>query len=258
MHRRGILLIDRGSREPEVKEELSELCSMTRIRGNYHHSTYSMLEVTRPYIEDGISECKNADVEYLTIVPYFLYPGLKMKSAVIKASRIAKDMNVRFFISRSLNYHPNLLRLVMDRIDEAKKRDGVDVRDSECDVLLVGHGSSDINARRTFNRVAHALSAHYRSVNVCFLELDRPDIREGILSRMNSSTLIIMPYFLHNGTHMKNEVKDTIEETIEYARNRYGFRGRAIITGHLGVSPLISDAIIDRAREVERSLASSR
>ncbi len=252
MHKRGILLIDRGSREPEVKEELSELCSMIRARGNYHHSTYSMLEVTKPYIEDGISECKNAGVDYLTIVPYFLYPGLKMKSAVIKAARIAKDMNIRFFISRSLNYHPNLIRLVMDRIDEAKKREGVEVSDHYCGVLLVGHGSSDINARRTFDRVAYALNAHYRSVNVCFLELDRPDIREGILSSINSPILIIMPYFLHNGTHMKNEVKETIEETLEYARNEYNFSGRVIITKHLGVNPLMSDAIIDRAREVER------
>jgi len=38
--RRALLLIDRGSREEEVKEELRYICEKVKLKGNYHFSDY--------------------------------------------------------------------------------------------------------------------------------------------------------------------------------------------------------------------------
>ncbi len=252
INKHGILLIDRGSKDIDVRHELYELCKLVKDRGNYYYVTYSFLEVTEPFIEHGIKECNDAGVEFLTIVPYFLYPGLKMKLAVCKSTRIAKEMGLRFVIARSLNYHETLVQLVRLRVSEAKSIHSITNADDECALLLIGHGSSDIHARRTFESIANALRPYYKNVNICFLELDRPNIKEGILLSSNrSSTLIIMPYFLHNGTHMKHDIKKEINDALSSAN----VKCNVVITKHLGVNNMIADLIITRAREVESIIA---
>ncbi len=245
MPNNGIILIDRGSKDEDVKHELHELCRLVKDRGRYYHATYSFLEVTEPLIEHGIKECKDKGIGFLTIVPYFLYPGLKMKLAVCKSARIARERGLRFVITRSLNYHELLIQLVRLRVSEAKSMHDIKEDDHLCNLLLIGHGSSDINARRTFESIADALRPYYRSVNICFLELDRPNIKEGIMLSSSCSTLIIMPYFLHNGTHMKHDIKDEIDDALK------SIKCKVAVARHLGVSSILADLVVARAREVE-------
>ena len=75
--KRGLLLIDRGSREREASEELETICDGIKAKGDYVFTDYCFLEVEPPYIEDGITKCLKEDIDSLTIVPYFLYPGKK-------------------------------------------------------------------------------------------------------------------------------------------------------------------------------------
>src|SRR5437016_11587985 len=93
--RRALLLIDRGSREEEVKEELRYICEKVKLKGNYHFSDYCFLEVVPPYIEEGINKCLSQNVDALTIVPYFLYHGRKVKAAVNTAIKLQAETNVK-------------------------------------------------------------------------------------------------------------------------------------------------------------------
>ena len=77
--RRGLLLIDRGSPQREASEELETICSEIMSRDRYAFVDFCFLEVEPPYIEDGIARCLRQDIDSLTIVPYFLYPGRKVK-----------------------------------------------------------------------------------------------------------------------------------------------------------------------------------
>ena len=54
--KRGLLLIDRGSREKEAKEELDIICKRIKEKGNYEVSNYCFLEVIPPFIEEGIKK----------------------------------------------------------------------------------------------------------------------------------------------------------------------------------------------------------
>ncbi len=72
--KRGLLLIDRGSRAREASEELEVICKGIMTKGDYVFTDYCFLEVEPPYIEDGITKSLKQDIESLTIVPYFLYP----------------------------------------------------------------------------------------------------------------------------------------------------------------------------------------
>ena len=55
--KRGLMLIDRGSREREAEEELETICEKVKQKGNYDFTEFCFLEVVPPFIEDGLEKC---------------------------------------------------------------------------------------------------------------------------------------------------------------------------------------------------------
>lgn len=247
--KRALLIVDRGSREPEVRQEMAELCALAKSRAGYDHAGYCFLEVLPPYIEEGIDSCVASGAQSITVMPYFLYPGMKLKDAVRQSARIGRDKKLDIAISRPLSYHPSMPRLVGERVAQLKKEKGISVADGECDLLLIGHGSSDRNAHDAFVHVAQSLRPRYRNVHHCFLELDRPNIEEGVMQAVAArpQVLIMMPYFLHKGAHIKRDVVHDVEAALVQAQF-----GEAHMARHLGVDEALVSLVVERAMEVER------
>ena len=251
--RRALLLIDRGGREPEIKEELEQLCLMLKNESQYHYVGYSFLEVIPPYIEEGISKCLAVQTNSITVMPYFLYPGLKLKNSVTKTAKLAYDMKINLIIAKPLSYHDTLRILLMDRIESVKRKYNLNEHNSHCSILVVGHGSSDKAARTAFLFTVNKLKPHFKLVNYCFLELDYPRIKDGINNTIRDDTkiMIIVPYFLHKGSHIKKDVTDDINSALEGERFTNIF-----IADHIGVDPKMVDLVLERAKEAELSVIS--
>ena len=249
--RKALLIVDRGSREPDVRQELQEICSLAKSRAGYDYVDYCFLEVLPPFIAEGIGRCEASGAGFITVMPYFLYPGMKLKDTVKQSARIGSDKKLRMAITKPLSYHPMMAQLIGERIAELKKERKVDYPDGECDVVLIGHGSSDRNARDAFMQAADAIRPLYRSVNSCFLELDRPNIEEGIGRSVanNPKVILMMPYFLHRGAHIKTDVIKDVDAALE----KHGFKN-AFMARHLGVDEKLVDLVIERAKEVEKRL----
>ena len=247
--RKALLIVDRGSREPEVRQELQEICSISKRRAGYDYADYCFLEVLPPFIAEGISKCVATGVDFITVMPYFLYPGMKLKDTVKQSAKIGKDRKVKMAITKPLSYHPMMARLIVDRINELKKDRGIRLPDIECDVVLIGHGSSDKNARDAFVYTANAIRQYYRSVHFCFLELDHPNIEEGIGQAIseNPKVILMMPYFLHRGAHIKTDVVKDVNATL----GKFSFTN-AFMARHLGVDEKLVDLVVERAKEVEK------
>jgi sirohydrochlorin ferrochelatase len=139
--------------------------------------------------------------------------------------------------------------LMIDRINELKKSKCISQLDKECDVVLIGHGSSDKNAHDAFVYAANAITPYYRNVEFCFLELDRPNIEEGIQRAVtgNPQVILVLPYFLHKGAHIKRDVIKDLNAALDKYNFKNAFMGR-----HLGVDEKLVDIVIERAREVEK------
>ncbi|MGD1838788.1 MAG: sirohydrochlorin chelatase [Nitrososphaeraceae archaeon] len=245
--KKALLLIDRGSREPEVKEELKTICMFSKTRGNYIYSTYCFLEVISPSIEDGINQCLKFSPDLIVIVPYFLYPGLKLKDSVKKSAIFASTNNVRIAITKPLCYSDILTTIIHDRIKSLKSKYKIDYKNHTCDVLLIGHGSSDRRATEAFFYTANSLCGHYRNVKPCFLELEKPNIEMGIKSLLETSPKVILaiPYFLHKGIHIK---KDVLNE-LNLVMTKYSYKN--IYFGkHIGTDERMIDLILERTNEV--------
>jgi sirohydrochlorin ferrochelatase len=249
--KKALLIVDRGSREPDVRQELKETCLMVKQRTSYDYVDYSFLEVLPPFIAEGIDRCITAGAGYVTVMPYFLYPGMKLKESVKQSAKIGKDKNLKLVVTKPLSYHPMMVDLIFDRVKEIKVQNCISQCNKDCDVVLIGHGSSDKNAHDAFVYAAKAISPYYRNVEYCFLELDRPDIEEGIRQALATKpqALLIVPYFLHKGAHIKRDVIEDLNAVLD----RYGFKN-AYMGRHLGVDEKLVNIVIERAREVENRI----
>jgi sirohydrochlorin ferrochelatase len=249
--KKALLIVDRGSREPDVRHELEQICLLAKRSAGYYHVNYCFLEVLPPFIAEGINQCMAAGASSITVMPYFLYPGMKLKDTVKQSAKICRDKNLKLVITKPLSYHPIMVQLIIDRLNELKKSKCISHPNKKCDVVLIGHGSSDKNAHDAFVYAANAIRPYYRNVEFCFLELDRPNIEEGIWRAIagNAQVILIVPYFLHKGAHIKRDVIKDLNAALDKYNFENAFMGR-----HLGVDEKIVDIVIERARDVEKRL----
>ncbi|MHB8602938.1 MAG: sirohydrochlorin chelatase [Nitrosotalea sp.] len=246
--KRGLLLIDRGSKEREAAEELEIICKQVKDKGGYAFAEYCFLEVTLPYIDDGIKKCLKSDIDSLIIVPYFLYPGKKVKAAVTEVMKYQATTNVKFLVTKPMSMHMTLVRLVENRIKSALDKGGVSLTNDKVDVLVIGHGSKDPNAKMSIKYVVDELGHSYRNVDYCFLEIEEPNIEQGIetCKKREPEVLVVVFYFLHEGAHVKTDINADLRPALE----KYKLK-KVLITEHIGTDQKMIDLIIERAQEVE-------
>lgn len=248
--KRGLLIIDRGSREREASEELEAICEKIKGRGRYEFVDFCFLEVVPPFIEDGMQRALAQDIDCLTVVPYFLYPGRKVKAAVTDAIKYQEKTDVRLVVTKPMSMHRTLVDLVESRIDSALAEGHVTLQRGEVDVLVIGHGSKDPNAQMSIRYIVDELGKKYRNATHCFLEIEQPDIPAGIRAckKNGPGALAIVFYFLHEGAHVKTDIYADLNPALEEAGME-----NVCITRHLGADEKMVDLIIERASEVENA-----
>jgi sirohydrochlorin ferrochelatase len=130
------------------------------------------------------------------------------------------------------------------------KENHIRIPTKDVDVLIIGHGSKDPNAQMSLDYVVNGLKQNYKNVNRCWLEIEQPDIVEGIkiCEKNNPQILVIVFYFLHEGAHVKTDINNDLLPALKNSniKNTY-------ITKHLGVDEKMIELIIERAKEVENA-----
>ena len=248
--KRGLMIIDRGSREREAGEELEMICEKVREKGNYDFTEFCFLEVVPPFIEDGMDVCLKKDVEQMTIVPYFLYPGKKVKNAVADVMKFQKDTKIKFLVTKPMMMHKTLVEIVQSRVDSTLKENQITLEDKEVDVMIIGHGSMDPNAQRSIDYIVNGLKDNYRNVSRSWLEIEQPDIFEGIktVEKNDPNVLVNVFYFLHEGAHVKTDINNDLIPALENSKIK-----KSYITKHIGTDQKMVDLILERAKEVENA-----
>ena len=118
---------------------------------------------------------------------------------------------------------------------------------SKIGLIVFGHGSTVESANQAVRDVALAMAStgKYELVETAFLEGGKPDLAgasRALLSR-GASRLIVLPYFLTLGIHLKrdlpklvNEVRDALGVDIE-------------VTPPLDGHPALQQILLERAAE---------
>ena len=240
MTKRGLLLIDRGSREKEAKDELAALCTMIKQIRPSDFVDYCFLEVLPPFIDEGITNALKHDLDELILVPYFLYPGKKVKAAVTSAMAMQKNTKTKFLVTRPMSMHPTMPTLVRNRISSAKTENEINLDDADTDILIIGHGSMDPNAAISIQYVVDNLKPLYRNVTHCFLEIEKPDIKQGISTCKKNApkVLVIVFYFLHEGAHVKRDIYEDLNPALEEISI-----DKTVVTKHIGADEMMVNLI---------------
>ncbi len=231
----------------EVQQELSETCSKLKDITDYYYIDYCFLEVLPPYIEQGFQKCLNHGIDSITIVPLFLYPGMKLKNAITQtASLIIGNHDKKVVFAKPLSYQPAISEIVHQRVSTLIKENNLE--NSNFSVILIGHGSSDKRAKDAFLFTVDNLKSYYKNVTYCFLELESPNIDEGIKESLNShpDSVLIIPYFLHKGIHIQKDIQVDVDKASE----KYDLHN-LYYAEHLGVDPLMVNLISNLANEAE-------
>lgn len=246
--KKALLIIDRGSKMKEVQEELRNTCELIKYKTDYSYVDFCFLEVIPPYIGEGIRKCIDRGADSITIVPYFLYPGMKLKDAVTQTATIIRQEDKKMVITKPLSYQPIISEIVLKRVNSLVVEKGLDIDKKNLCLLLIGHGSSDKRAREAFLYTVNNLKKIYRDVKFCFLELEPPNIEGGIKECLttNPDTIVVVPYFLHKGIHIQKDILVDLTN----AQEKYSFNS-LFISRHIGVDPAVIDLVITLAKEAE-------
>jgi sirohydrochlorin ferrochelatase len=218
--------------------------------GGYSFANYCFLEVLPPFIEEGITNCLKTDVGALTIVPYFLYPGKKVKAAVSKAIKFQSKTDIKFVVTKPMSMHKAMVDIVDSKIESALSKNNISLPKDKVDVLVIGHGSKDPNAQISIKYIVDNLAPKYRNIDYCFLEIEEPNIQQGIqkCDKNNPEILVVVFYFLHEGAHVKRDIYEDLNPAVERSNVK-----KIVITEHIGTDDRMIDFIIQRAREVENA-----
>jgi len=118
----AILLIAHGSRRAEANADVNHLADRIRERGVYPCVETAYLELAEPNIETGGVRCVEHGATNVTLLPYFLSPGVHVREDLIEARDIlAKRFPmVTFRLAEPLGRHPLLIDIVEQRAQECE------------------------------------------------------------------------------------------------------------------------------------------
>ncbi len=174
----------------------------------------------------------------------------KVKAAVNDAIKLQSVTNVKFVISKPMSMHKTMSELVENRVKSTLKKNDIPLPSNQVDVMIIGHGSKDPNAQLSIQYVVDNLTNTYRNISHCFLEIEEPNIQQGIekCQKNNPEVLVIVFYFLHKGAHVKRDIYEDLNPAIEKSNLK-----KVLITEHIGTDEKMIDLILERAREVEHA-----
>lgn len=84
-------------------------------------------------------------------------------------------------------------------------------------ILVVAHGSRSREASEVFNMVLNNFKLKVKEDNVegCFMEISSPSIQDtiDIMYKKGIRDIVVVPYFLFSGIHIKEDVPEILRET---------------------------------------------
>ncbi len=116
---RALLLIAHGSRRAEANADLDFIAEEVRARGSFDFVTTAYLELSEPTIPMGGDACVKAGATHVTLLPYFLSPGVHVTEDLRDAMSAmqVKSPGVVFRLAEPLGRHPLLVDIVCERAE---------------------------------------------------------------------------------------------------------------------------------------------
>lgn len=138
----AVLLVGRGSSDPDANGDLFKAGRLLWERRGCRWVECCFIGITRPDLPGGVRRCLALGARRVIVLPYFLFTGVLMKRMQRMLAGIAAGhpgVDFVFAGPDGMGTHPNVIRLVLERADEARGG-GVAVNCDACRYrLAAGH-----------------------------------------------------------------------------------------------------------------------
>lgn len=196
-----------GTKSSEGAQQFRELVAMYGKTCS-HMVTGGFIELADPEMTEEMNDLLAQDLEEIVVVPVILLPAGHLKDDGPRLVLHARSRSkTKITYASELGIQPQLLAIIADRIHQAQ----VIPTEEAPAVLLVGRGSSDVDANSDLYKIARLLSEVHSlgQVQPAFVSLASPSVAEGLstLVTLGASSIVVAPYFLFQGVLL-----DRIEE----------------------------------------------
>lgn len=117
-------------------------------------------------------------------------------------------------------------------------------------LVIIGHGSRSKDAVDAFFQVVEIVRSKgdFETVEGAFMELSAPSIPEVVAKVVGTGVkeVILVPYFLYEGIHIKEDIPQLIEEI---SKKYSGIKLK--LARPIGVEPVLADILLARAKAIE-------
>lgn len=116
----AILLLGRGGSDPDANSDLYKISRLLWEKTNYKLVEPAFMGVTDPLVEEGIERCIKLGAKKVIILPYFLFTGILIKRLEEMMTKFqGMHHDITFDLAGYFGFHPNLLSILQERVQEA-------------------------------------------------------------------------------------------------------------------------------------------
>ncbi|MCP5007572.1 MAG: sirohydrochlorin chelatase [Planctomycetes bacterium] len=246
MPKKIVIIVGHGSRVQKSNGAFEGFVKQFANRVPEFDFRLAFVELAEPGFKDALHDAL-ACTEEVLVLPLFLFVAAHIKQDIMgiisEVRETFTDKNI--YLSRALGVDQNMVDLVHKRITHACTAHAIDTSDTA--ILMIGRGSSDVDANNDFLKLVHLVTekADYKQVDYGFIAVTKPTIEEALDRLINEGyrTILLEPYLIFNGLLFKR-LGVLVDR---YAQNVPGLTIKLATT--LGEDPLIFDLFEHRLRE---------
>lgn len=114
-----VLLVGRGSSDPDVKRDLAAIAEQLKVKKRLKRVDFCFMAAAAPNLEEGLQKARASGCRKVFVIPYILFTGILMKKLARTIAELETNNGQRMFLCNYLGYHPNVKRVLQQRITEA-------------------------------------------------------------------------------------------------------------------------------------------
>ncbi|GGB53708.1 sirohydrochlorin chelatase [Fictibacillus barbaricus] len=115
----AVLLLGRGGSDPDANSDLYKITRLLWEKLNYQIIEPAFMGVTHPSLDEGIERLVKLGAKRVIILPYFLFTGIlinRLEDSLAKFKEQYPEHS--FLLAKYFGFHPELQRILIDRIEE--------------------------------------------------------------------------------------------------------------------------------------------
>ena len=252
----AVLLIGHGTRRPAGVAEFHALVEQLRQALPQRTLLAGFLELTEPSLTEALETLRQQGFRRITALPAFLMAAGHIKNdiPVMLDAFQAKHPGLKITLGADLGVHSNLLHVARERIESSEAAFGPEYDRRETVLLVIGRGSSDLDANSNISKIAQILweGMGFGWAATAYTAVAAPSVADALerVHRLGFRQVVVFPYLLFNGCLIERIQATVAEHGTAYPA------ARTAVAPYLNVHPLLVETFVERLAEAETGAAS--